>query len=100
MSTWYDPHAGDERHASFKRLFELPPDYHWLNRPEFVYGRLNMAGQIETKVAQELRRSHAYERDPRAEDHIAYDAHRVWLQVRAWTEENHQMTLSLQEERQ
>jgi len=100
MSQWYDPHAGDERHASFKRLFELPLAYQWLNNPSFVYGRLGMYGQIETRVAQELARSHAYERDPQAEDHIAYDAHRVWLQVRAWSEENHQMTLPIQEEQQ
>ena len=90
MTTWYDPHAGDARLASFQRLVNLPPAYRWLNCPEEVYECYRDHGNREQCIARELQASGHYQTDPTPMDHILYDAACIERAVKAWNKQNQQ----------
>ena len=84
MSTWYDPHVGDERRAQLLRIQRLPEEYQYLRQPARLYRMYHLDEVPEQRIANDLRWSDAYQNDPHAVDHIKTDAALLWTWALRW----------------
>jgi len=84
MSSWYGPHAGDERRAQLLRIQRLPETARWLSQPATLYRAYRYDPEPERQIAYQLTLSRAYEDDPEKEAHIRSDADLLWTWAYRW----------------